>query len=75
MKFVRAARDFSEQNLVLTQEGDKLFFSSIKNIHPNQELKAGYSEAYAKSRGLHYLLPADCLGNYFPRCKTIPSQH
>ena len=57
MRFVRPADTWAEQNLVLTQEGDKLYFISTRNIHPKQELRVGYSEAYAKARGLPYLSP------------------
>ena len=57
MRFVRPADTWPEQNLVLTQEGDKLYFISTRNIHPKQELRVGYSEAYAKARGLPYLSP------------------
>ena len=55
MRFVRPAESWSDQNLVVSQVGDKLYFISTKNINPRQELKVGYSEDYAKTRGLTVL--------------------
>ena len=55
MRFVRAAEFLSEQNLVITQEGNSLFYTTTRAIEPKEELKVGYSATYAKTRGLKEL--------------------
>ena len=55
MRFVRAAGSFSEQNLVISQEGNQLFFTTTRSIDPKEELKVWYSVPYAKQRGLQSL--------------------
>ena len=57
MRFVRSADQFSEQNLVLSQEEDQLYFTSTRTINPRQELRVGYSPAYCEARGLRPLQP------------------
>ena len=52
MRFVRPADRYAEQNLILSQEDDQLFFTSTRNIQPRQELRVGYSPAYCEARGL-----------------------
>lgn len=52
MRFVRAAEDLEEQNLVVSQEGDQLFYTTTRPIEPRQELKVWYSSSYARDRGL-----------------------
>ena len=39
MMFVRPAQNHLEQNLVAYQYGSEIFYTSIKNIQPKQELK------------------------------------
>ena len=39
MMFVRPAKSYSEQNLVAFQYNNDIFFVTIKNIEPRQELK------------------------------------
>lgn len=41
MMFVRPAQNHLEQNLVAYQYGSEIFYTSIKNIQPKQELKVG----------------------------------
>lgn len=57
MRFVQLAHTFTEQNLLLCEIDKKIFFQSCQVIPPKQELKVGYSEAYAKQYGLTYLQP------------------
>lgn len=39
MMFVRPAQNHLEQNLVAYQYGSEIFYTTIKNIQPKQELK------------------------------------
>ena len=55
MRFVRAAESLNEQNLVISQEGYQLFYTTTKSIEPKEELKVGYTSTYAKQRGLKLL--------------------
>ncbi|XP_071835998.1 uncharacterized protein [Apostichopus japonicus] len=48
MIFIRPARTADEQNLVVYQFNDDLFFTSCKPIQPNCELKVYYASDYAK---------------------------
>uniref|UniRef100_A0A3B3B496 PR domain zinc finger protein 10 n=1 Tax=Oryzias melastigma TaxID=30732 RepID=A0A3B3B496_ORYME len=48
MMFVRPARNHLEQNLVAYQYGSELFYTTIKNIQPKQELKVWYAASYAE---------------------------
>ena len=41
MMFVRPAQNHLEQNLVAYQYGSEIFYTTIKNIQPKQELKVG----------------------------------
>lgn len=61
MRFVRPASRYSEQNLILTQDKDRLYFTSTRTISPRQELRVWYSPEYAKIRGLrvHQPTPQD----------------
>ncbi|GLH00110.1 Uncharacterized protein GBIM_06569, partial [Gryllus bimaculatus] len=57
MTYVRAASCFKEQNLILNQQGQSLFYTTTKVIHPKQELRVWYSLPYARKHGLPSLLP------------------
>lgn len=48
MMFVRPAQNHLEQNLVAYQYGSDIFYASIKNIQPKQELKVWYAASYAE---------------------------
>ncbi|XP_026988412.1 PR domain zinc finger protein 10 isoform X1 [Tachysurus fulvidraco] len=48
MMFVRPAENHLEQNLVAYQYGSEIFYTSIKNIPPKQELKVWYAASYAE---------------------------
>ncbi|RVE65167.1 hypothetical protein OJAV_G00132830 [Oryzias javanicus] len=48
MMFVRPARNHLEQNLVAYQYGSELFYTTIKNVQPKQELKVWYAASYAE---------------------------
>nr|XP_057936646.1 PR domain zinc finger protein 10 [Doryrhamphus excisus]XP_057936647.1 PR domain zinc finger protein 10 [Doryrhamphus excisus]XP_057936648.1 PR domain zinc finger protein 10 [Doryrhamphus excisus]XP_057936649.1 PR domain zinc finger protein 10 [Doryrhamphus excisus]XP_057936650.1 PR domain zinc finger protein 10 [Doryrhamphus excisus]XP_057936652.1 PR domain zinc finger protein 10 [Doryrhamphus excisus] len=48
MMFVRPAENHLEQNLVAYQYGAEIFYTSIKNIEPKQELKVWYAASYAE---------------------------
>lgn len=55
MRFVRRAKTLKEQNLVLTQQGRSLYFTTTRVIPPRHELKVGYSPQYAEKRKLTVL--------------------
>lgn len=57
MRFVQLGQNFSEQNLVLTQQDNCLYYTTIKNILPKQELLVGYGRNYAQMRNLPVLEP------------------
>ena len=57
MRFVRAAESFKDQNLILSQQGHSLYFTTTRVIHPRQELQVWYSFPYANKRGLPLLQP------------------
>uniref|UniRef100_A0A8C4DP98 PR domain zinc finger protein 10 n=1 Tax=Dicentrarchus labrax TaxID=13489 RepID=A0A8C4DP98_DICLA len=48
MMFVRPAQNHLEQNLVAYQYGSEIFYATIKNIQPKQELKVWYAASYAE---------------------------
>ncbi|XP_051953439.1 PR domain zinc finger protein 10-like [Xyrauchen texanus] len=48
MMFVRPAQTHLEQNLVAYQYGSEIFYTTIKNIQPKQELKVWYAASYAE---------------------------
>uniref|UniRef100_A0A6I8R1A9 PR domain zinc finger protein 10 n=1 Tax=Xenopus tropicalis TaxID=8364 RepID=A0A6I8R1A9_XENTR len=48
MMFVRPAQNHLEQNLVAYQYGQHIYFTTIKNIEPKQELKVWYAASYAE---------------------------
>lgn len=57
MRFVRPADTHKEQNLVLVQQGENLFFNTIRSVNPKTELRVWYSPAYAEKYGLPVLEP------------------
>ncbi|KAI5620317.1 PR domain zinc finger protein 10 isoform X1 [Silurus asotus] len=48
MMFVRPAENHMEQNLVAYQYGSDIFYTTIRNIPPKQELKVWYAASYAE---------------------------
>lgn len=46
--FVRPAQNHLEQNLVAYQYGRDIYYTTIKNIEPKQELKVWYAASYAE---------------------------
>ncbi|KAM6159404.1 PR domain zinc finger protein 10 isoform 9-T9 [Rhynchocyon petersi] len=48
MMFVRPAQNHLEQNLVAYQYGHHVYYTTIKNIEPKQELKVWYAASYAE---------------------------
>ncbi|KAM4704152.1 PR domain zinc finger protein 10 [Rhinophrynus dorsalis] len=48
MMFVRPAQNHLEQNLVAYQYGQHIYFTTIKNVEPKQELKVWYAASYAE---------------------------
>uniref|UniRef100_A0AAZ3PVI2 PR domain zinc finger protein 10 n=1 Tax=Oncorhynchus tshawytscha TaxID=74940 RepID=A0AAZ3PVI2_ONCTS len=48
LMFVRPAQNHLEQNLVAYQYGSEIFYTTIKNIQPKQELKVWYAASYAE---------------------------
>ncbi|XP_057327092.1 PR domain zinc finger protein 10-like [Microplitis mediator] len=61
MRFVRPALTFDEQNLVICQQSDGIFFLTTRNILSKEELKAGPSSQYALRRNLTVLQPDSLL--------------
>ncbi|CAD7080069.1 unnamed protein product [Hermetia illucens] len=59
MRFVRLAKNYTEQNLLLFEESGKLYFRSCQVIHAKQEIKVGYSESYAKHYDLKTISPTE----------------
>ncbi|XP_073989584.1 uncharacterized protein isoform X2 [Rhodnius prolixus] len=59
MRYVRPARNIEEQNLVLHQSDNHLYFSTIRQIKAKEELKVWYSASYARARNLT-VLPRNC---------------
>ncbi|VVC37142.1 Hypothetical protein CINCED_3A002479 [Cinara cedri] len=57
MSFVRPAKTKQEQNMIVDQIGDHLFFTTTRSIFQQEELFVGYSTFYAHKRGLN-LLPS-----------------
>lgn len=48
LRFVNCARFFEEQNLVAEQEGREIFYRTIKDINPGEELLTWYDNAELK---------------------------
>ena len=55
MRYVRHAQTSSEQNLSLHQIRGNLYFTALRRIVPDEELKVWYSVAYATARNLPVL--------------------
>ena len=70
MRFVRPADSVIEQNLVLSQEGNHLFYTTTRSIEPKEELRVTYSEEYAKKRGLE-LFASSHSQNIFDRGRKM----
>lgn len=56
MRFVRLAKTYEEQNLIICQQNDGIVFLTTRNIMPKEELKAGPSHDYGKRRNLTVLV-------------------
>ena len=52
MRYVRPAGAAQEQNILLDQDGEHLFFTTSKAIGPKQELRVWYSPHYSSEWGL-----------------------
>ncbi|XP_072378208.1 PR domain zinc finger protein 10-like [Diabrotica undecimpunctata] len=57
MMFVRKATTYEEQNLVITQEDNGIYFTTTTVIMPKQELRVWYSKVYAEFYDLPRLQP------------------
>lgn len=55
MRYVRPAGSMQEQNILLDQDGEHLFFTTSRVIGPKQELRVWYSPHYASEWGLQSL--------------------
>ena len=51
MRHVLPAYDSDAQNLVAYQEGTRIFFLTVKHIHPHQELTVWYCREFSKRMG------------------------
>lgn len=58
MRFVRLATSFTEQNLLLFEIDQQLFFQTCQLIAPKQQLSVGYGQEYAERFGLPFLQPS-----------------
>ena len=56
MCYVRPAKNVKEQNLVISQIGKSLFYTTTRSICAKEELKVWYSIPYAAARSLPLLL-------------------
>ncbi|KAJ8668881.1 hypothetical protein QAD02_000140 [Eretmocerus hayati] len=77
MRFVRPARIYEEQNLVICQLNNGIIFLTTRNIMPNEELKAGPSFEYGKRRNLPVLetISKNITGNSSPElCIQSPTK-
>ena len=52
MKYVNCARHDGEQNLVLVQHDNKMYFECNKDIYPGTELMVWYGDTYLKYMGI-----------------------
>ncbi|KAB0795367.1 hypothetical protein PPYR_12206 [Photinus pyralis] len=66
MCYVRRAETYMEQNVVVVQRGSSLFYNTVTNILPKQELLVGYSSEYAKKHSLPLLQPIAWKENDWP---------
>lgn len=60
MRFVRTARTFAEQNLLLCETDQKLFFQTCQPIAPKQELRVGYGQEYSVRYDLPFIDRLPC---------------
>ncbi|CAG0879387.1 unnamed protein product [Darwinula stevensoni] len=67
MGLVRPAKAHSEQNLMVYQQGNNLYYITTRLIPEGRELKVGYSIPYAHRRSLHLLKPCGEEGMRPPR--------
>lgn len=56
MRFVRPAKTFEEQNLIISQQSENIIFLSTKLIMAGEELKAGPSLEYGERRNIPVLI-------------------
>ncbi|XP_057653283.1 PR domain zinc finger protein 10-like [Diorhabda carinulata] len=70
MMFVRQATTFEEQNLIITQENNCIYFTSTTTIMPKQELKVWYSSLYAQYYDLPTFQPIKELSWHCYECPT-----
>ena len=52
MRFIRPATSEQEQNLILHEVSGQLYFTSTREIPPEEELKVWYSEQYSAQHSL-----------------------
>ena len=52
MKFVNSARNIQEQNLILLQDGDQLFYESSRDILHGEQLLVWYGSSYDMFMGV-----------------------
>ena len=52
MKFVNSARHIEEQNLILLQDGDQLFYESSRDILHGEQLLVWYGSSYDMFMGV-----------------------
>lgn len=52
MKFVNCARHDGEQNLVLVQDGDQIFYECCRDISMGEELLVWYGDCYFQTMGI-----------------------
>ncbi|XP_070206137.1 PR domain zinc finger protein 14-like [Littorina saxatilis] len=61
MSYVNCARNQAEQNLVVAQEGEELFYEVSRDVPPGEELLVWYSEEYLQFMGIPVSLKSTVL--------------
>lgn len=79
LMFVRPAQNHLEQNLVAYQYGSEIFYATIKNIQPKQELKVGAFALLCVGQTTLFCICCTvlqcCLWTYWYRCgMQLPTQ-
>ena len=74
MKFINCARHEGEQNLVLIQDGQEIFYETSKDVYEGTELLIWYGDSYLKYMGIPITMKTnivpleyyiDGMGNFF----------
>lgn len=75
MRFIRMAKTYEEQNLLLCEIESQLFFKSCKTIEENKGLYVGYSKEYAEKYNLCELIPKAYEEEKRSKSKSLKKSH